>query len=108
MKKFIAIAAGLMLVGQTTFALAATDAAFASKAPTAHARAVNQCTLQQRRLVKADQVRAHATNRCNMGSLYFGTAESRSEIPIFVGAAVVAAVVIVAVVASSNNKPTSP
>jgi hypothetical protein len=64
MKQVLAIAACLLFVGQTTLAVAATDDAAASNAPTAQVRAVSQCNLQQRKLAKADQTRVHAANRC--------------------------------------------
>ena len=66
MKKIVAIAAGLLLAGQSTLAVAATDDAGVSKAPSAHVREVGQCNLQQRKLAKADQTRVRAANRCNL------------------------------------------
>ena len=47
------------------------DDAAASKAPTAQVRTVNQCNLQQRKLVKGDQTRVHAANRCDLGGTPF-------------------------------------
>jgi hypothetical protein len=60
----LAIAAGLLLAGQTTLAFATPSDALVPNAPTAQVRTVNQCNLQQRKLAKADQTRVHAANRC--------------------------------------------
>lgn len=84
MNKVVAIAAGLFLVGQSTFALAATDVAATPKAPTAHVRVASQCNVQQRKLAKAGQTRVPTTNRCNGGVV--------SETPKTVGLAGVAVV----------------
>jgi hypothetical protein len=81
MKTIIAIAAGLLLAGQSTFAFAAANA------PNAHVRAVNQCVVQQRKLVKSDQARVRANNRCDLA---LGQPKVWS-LPVYVGLGLVAA-----------------